>query len=98
MKLTVKVEGHTLVDLELALAEAIKKVSSGYTSGFDENETGSYDFSVVGEEVHHYRLQKNSGKLSKKQYATYEAMDDDRTHDRKWVGIDQNDNIVMVEV
>jgi hypothetical protein len=40
------IEGVETFDLALALNEALKLVSEGYTSGFDRNETGSYRFSI----------------------------------------------------
>jgi hypothetical protein len=47
MKMTLEIEGVETFDLELALNEALRLVSEGYTSGFDQNETGSYRFSIT---------------------------------------------------
>jgi hypothetical protein len=46
LTMTLVVEGVETFDLELALNEALKLVSEGYTSGSDRNETGSYRFSI----------------------------------------------------
>lgn len=46
LTMTLVIEGVETFDLELALNEALKLVSEGYTSGFDRNETGSYKFSI----------------------------------------------------
>lgn len=45
-KMTMVIEGVETFDFELALNEALKLVSEGYTSGSDKNETGSYNFSI----------------------------------------------------
>jgi hypothetical protein len=45
-KMTLVIEGVESFDFELALNEALKLVSEGYTSGSDKNETGSYNFSI----------------------------------------------------
>lgn len=50
LKLTIKIEGKTFADLELALAEVNKKVKEEYGSGFDSNEDGSYSFDITGDE------------------------------------------------
>jgi hypothetical protein len=47
IKLVANVEGQTRDDLIIALEEIITKVSDGYTSGHDSNDTGEYDFDVV---------------------------------------------------
>lgn len=47
MKMTLEIEGVETFDLELALNEALKLVSEGYTSGFDRNDTGRYQFSIT---------------------------------------------------
>lgn len=46
-KMTLEIEGIETFDLELALNEALKRVSEGYTSGFDRNDTGKYQFSIT---------------------------------------------------
>ena len=45
-KMTLVIEGVETFDLEFGMNEALKLVSEGYTSGFDKNETGSYNFSI----------------------------------------------------
>jgi hypothetical protein len=47
MKMTLEIEGVETFDLELALNEALRLVSEGYTSGFDRNETGNYRFLIT---------------------------------------------------
>jgi len=47
LKMTLEIEGVETFDLELALNEALKRVSEGYTSGFDRNDTGRYQFSIT---------------------------------------------------
>lgn len=42
--------GKTDYDIELALEEALKRIKSGNTSGFDENNSGSFDFEITGDE------------------------------------------------
>jgi len=50
--LTLKIEIHGCdqVDIEMALQEACKLISQGYTRGFDSNDTGRYTFMTSGEE------------------------------------------------
>ncbi len=51
LRLTVKIEGRTLSDLDDALAEVRRSVvADGNTSGFDRNEDGRYSFDLDGEE------------------------------------------------
>ncbi|MBS3964178.1 MAG: hypothetical protein KGZ80_06735 [Methylomonas sp.] len=47
MKMTLEIEGNETFDLELALNEALRLVAEGYTSGFDQNDTGNYRFSIT---------------------------------------------------
>jgi methionine synthase I (cobalamin-dependent) len=47
LKMTIEIEGVETFDLELALNEALKLVSEGYTCGFDRNDTGRYQFSIT---------------------------------------------------
>jgi hypothetical protein len=47
LKMTLEIEGVETFDLELAMNEALKQVSEGYTSGFDRNDTGRYQFSIT---------------------------------------------------
>jgi hypothetical protein len=47
LKMTLEIEGVETFDLELALNEALRLVSEGYNSGFDQNDTGSYRFSIT---------------------------------------------------
>jgi hypothetical protein len=49
VKLTLK--GFTLGDIELALNEAKRLLMAGNELGSDQNESGSYDFDVEGEEL-----------------------------------------------
>lgn len=46
MSMTLEIKGIETSDLELALNEALRLVTEGYTSGFDKNETGSYKFLI----------------------------------------------------
>lgn len=50
LNLSVSIEGKTTADLEDALYEVKRMVSEDYTSGHSGNDTGSYSFSVTGEE------------------------------------------------
>ena len=45
-QLLVTIKGDHTEAIEDALAEIIRLVSEGYTSGFDSNETGRYHFSI----------------------------------------------------
>lgn len=47
LKMTIEIEGVETFDLELALNEALKLVSEGYNSGFEQNDTGSYRFAIT---------------------------------------------------
>lgn len=42
----IEVNGETEEDMIIALEEVMKKIKEGYTSGFDSNETSSYEFEV----------------------------------------------------
>ena len=44
LKYEIIVTGDTFEDIDIALQEVKIKISEGYTSGFDENESGSYSF------------------------------------------------------
>ena len=46
LKLSLNIEGGKTFDLLLALHEAIKLIEEGYASGFNENDTGSYNFVI----------------------------------------------------
>ena len=46
LTLTIDINGQETEDLKLALEAVMRLVSSGFTSGFDRNETGSYRFSI----------------------------------------------------
>lgn len=50
LTLTVEIEGKNEGDLELALQEVTRLVGEGYTSGNNSNDTGSFRFTVTGEE------------------------------------------------
>lgn len=50
MELSINIKGRTVDDLLIAMNEVSKKISEGYTVGCDENEYGSYDFDLEGEE------------------------------------------------
>lgn len=49
LKLTINIQGETKEDLVLALEEVCKWVNEDYTSGFNRNETGRYNFKVEEE-------------------------------------------------
>ncbi len=44
LKYEIIVTGDTFEDIDIALQEVKIKISEGYASGFDENESGSYSF------------------------------------------------------
>lgn len=46
----IHVEGKTTEDLLLALEEVTRKVREGFTSGFDSNEDGRFQFDLQGSE------------------------------------------------
>lgn len=46
LKLNIEITGSTEADLEDALHEIIRAVTSGFSSGWDANEEGEYDFSI----------------------------------------------------
>ncbi len=48
-RLTVTIEGVDDGDIEMALGEVKRLVGEGYTSGFNDNETGAYNFGIVEE-------------------------------------------------
>lgn len=50
--LTGKIEftGKTLSDVTMAIEEAAQRIENGFTSGFDSNSDGSFNFDVDGEE------------------------------------------------
>lgn len=50
LTLQTKIEGKTTNDLLLALDEMREKVSQGFTSGFDRNESSNYNFEITGTE------------------------------------------------
>lgn len=45
-KLKIEIQGEEEDDLTLAIEQVSKKVVEGFTSGHDENDTGSYSFEV----------------------------------------------------
>jgi hypothetical protein len=46
---TIEVSGATLSDVEMAIDEVKRVISAGNTSGFNDNETGSFSFDSSGE-------------------------------------------------
>lgn len=50
LELKITIKGKTTGDLEIALTEIADKVENGYTSGFDSNGDGSFNFEIEGEE------------------------------------------------
>ena len=50
LKLNVEIEGKTTSDLLMALDEVRRKVDETYTSGFDRNNDGNYNFNITGDE------------------------------------------------
>lgn len=48
---TIKVEGETTEELLIALDEVKRLLDEGYYSGFDSNETGSYEFEMTNQEI-----------------------------------------------
>lgn len=50
LKGTINFEGKTTSDVELAIEEALKRIKSGNTSGFDSNDSGEFNFQISGEE------------------------------------------------
>lgn len=50
LSVIVNVTGSTQSDIESALEEALRSIRSGNTSGFDKNDSGSFNFDVEGEE------------------------------------------------
>jgi hypothetical protein len=53
LNLTINSKGESMEDLLLTLEEVIRLVEEGFTSGFDRNESGSFEFTVMNE--HHQR-------------------------------------------
>ena len=47
LKLTVTATGETTDELLLALEEAGRRVREDFTSGFDRNDTGAFEFCVT---------------------------------------------------
>lgn len=45
-KITIVVSGADEGDIESAIAEAVRHVNEGYTSGHNRNDTGAYHFDV----------------------------------------------------
>lgn len=43
-------EGKTLTDVERAIQEALNRINQGTKWGFDENDSGSFNYRVRGEE------------------------------------------------
>lgn len=50
LKGKIEFEGKTLMDIEMGIEEAKKKIMETYTSGFDESGDSNYSFEVEGEE------------------------------------------------
>lgn len=46
----IEFEGRTRLDIADALSEALTRINSGNTSGFDSNDDGSFSFEINGEE------------------------------------------------
>jgi len=44
--ITIELNGLDEDEIEFAMEEAIRKIKSGYTSGFDRNESSSFSFSI----------------------------------------------------
>ena len=44
--MTIEIKAQETEDLKLALEAVMRLVSSGFTSGFDRNESGSYRLSI----------------------------------------------------
>ena len=44
--ITIELNGLDENEIEFAMEEAIRKIKSGYTSGFDRNESSSFSFSI----------------------------------------------------
>ena len=44
--LSLTIKGDTEEDLVIAMLEVVRLLEDGFTSGFDSNESGSYDFTV----------------------------------------------------
>ncbi|MCR8994609.1 hypothetical protein [Brevibacillus laterosporus] len=49
LQVNIELNGKTMSDIEDALEEAKRKISEGFGSGFDSNDSGSYSFQVDGE-------------------------------------------------
>jgi hypothetical protein len=46
-KMTVALDGNDIGDLIIALEEVLRLLDSGFTSGFNRNDTGSFSFVVL---------------------------------------------------
>ena len=49
-KIEIELRGEEEGDIELAFDEVVTAIRDDFTSGFNSNETGSYNFSVITEE------------------------------------------------
>lgn len=54
MNLNIEISGHSEEELSLALEEVKRKVEGGFTSGADNNDTGSYGFTLTGSAIERY--------------------------------------------
>lgn len=52
MQTEIILTGETESDLLIALEEVSRLMQTGFTSGFDRNETGSFNFSTKREQYH----------------------------------------------
>ena len=48
LAISIEANGETVADIEMALEEITARIVAGFTSGFDENETGRFSFSLTG--------------------------------------------------
>ena len=85
LTVTIELTGRTLDDIKLAIEEAQAGIVEGYYTGANSNDTGSYSFSVSGEETIMHEAWDN-GKVICGQVITE---DDDNhalaTEDNNWV-------------
>ena len=50
LNITISIEAYSECDVECAVQEVRRLLLQGYRNGFGENDSGSYEFSVEGEE------------------------------------------------
>jgi hypothetical protein len=111
MKLTITIDGYQQGDLEVALLEIQNKISNGFTSGFDSNDTGSYNFDIEGESVEYWWIDRDRtvGDMVEPELSLYpetyysldeaqSSLDDEATgYGFKVYGLSYS-NVVLVEV